>query len=61
MDDRKIAFIICRTDKRYYEECVKYLEDLTVPEGYCTDVLSVVDVASTAAVSYTHLTLPTKA
>lgn len=48
MDDRKIAFIICRTDKRYYEECVKYLEDLTVPEGYCTDVLSVVDVASTA-------------
>ena len=48
MDERKLAFIVCITDNQYYEECVKYLADLTVPEGYCTDILSVTDVASMA-------------
>ena len=47
MDERKkIAFIVCIVENQYYKECVKYLADLMVPEGYCTDILSVTNVAS---------------
>lgn len=46
MDDRKIAFIICTNHMQYYEECVRYIQDLNVPEGYSTDILCIQEADS---------------
>lgn len=46
MDDRKIAFIICVNNMQYYEECVRYIQELDVPEGYCTDILCIQEADS---------------
>lgn len=47
MRDRKIAFIICVNDVEYYKECIRYIQDLYVPEGYEIEVLGVQDAEST--------------
>ena len=46
MDQNKIAFIICTNDELYYNECVWYISQLTVPEGYVTDIISISDAES---------------
>lgn len=46
MNTNEIAFIICVSDVNYYNECVKYIEDLIVPEGYCVDVIAVEEAES---------------
>ncbi len=48
MNPKKIAFIICANNALYYEECVRYLEDLEVPEGYETDIICIQEAASMA-------------
>lgn len=48
MDDKKISFIICVDNRQYYEECVLYLEELNIPEGYGTDILCIEEAASMA-------------
>lgn len=48
MDEQKIAFIICVNHSECYEECVRYISDLLIPDGYCTDVLAVYDAESMA-------------
>lgn len=46
MNDKKIAFITCTNDEMWYEECVKYLAHLEVPEGYEIDLIKVTDAVS---------------
>lgn len=46
MDDKQIAFIICSNDMLYYLECVRYLMELDVPEGYSTDFICVQEAES---------------
>lgn len=46
MNDKKISFIICVNNKLYFDECLYYLEQLVVPEGYDTEVLAIADAAS---------------
>lgn len=46
MNDRKICFIICYTQDIYLNECLLYLQQLYVPEGYETDVLTIADAPS---------------
>lgn len=44
--ENKIAFIICVNNMQYYEECLRYIQELTVPEGYSTDVLCIQEADS---------------
>lgn len=46
MNTNEVAFIICVSDVNYYNECVKYIEDLIVPEGYCVDIIAVEEAES---------------
>ena len=48
MNDRKIAFILCVNNELYYEECLWYINQLYVPEGYETDVICITDAESIA-------------
>ncbi len=41
MDKDQIAFIICADDEQCYSECVRYIQDLTVPEGFGTDIIGI--------------------
>ena len=40
MNDHKFAFIICTNKDIYLQECLQYLNQLIVPEGYETEVLT---------------------
>jgi len=42
-NERKIAFIICSNNELYYNECVKYINELIVPEECETDIICVTD------------------
>lgn len=46
MNRKQFAFIICTNDMQYYSECVRYIQDLYVPEGYDTDILCIQDAGS---------------
>ena len=41
MDEKKIAFIICVNDLWYYEECVRYIQELCVPDTYTVDIMCI--------------------
>ena len=41
MNQHKIAFIICANNALYYDECVRYINDLNIPEGLCTDIICI--------------------
>lgn len=49
MDENKICFIICYNDTRALEECLFYLNQLNVPAGYETDILTVYEAVSMTA------------
>ena len=51
MDTNEIAFIICKNDTSWFEECVRYIHDLYIPEGYTVDILSIED-AETVPLAY---------
>lgn len=48
MNDRQIAFVMCVNNNQYCEECIKYINDLEVPEGYSIDVISIEEAESMA-------------
>ncbi len=48
MNNEKVAFIICTNNMQYYEECVRYIQDLEVPDGYSTDILCIQEAESMA-------------
>lgn len=47
--DKKILFIICVNDNSWYDESIKYLEDLIVPDGYGVEILPVRNATSMCA------------
>ncbi len=49
MDPTKIAFIICTNNELYCNECVWYIDQLTVPDGYSTDIISISGAESICA------------
>ena len=46
MNNRKIAFITCVNDDVMYEECLKYINNLEIPEGYESDIISIQEAES---------------
>lgn len=48
MDNKKIAFIICVNNIQYYEESVRYIQELEVPDGYSVDILCIQEADSMA-------------
>lgn len=46
MNDKKFCFIICTNSQLFYEECVRYLEYLIIPEGYEVDIIGVTEAQS---------------
>lgn len=49
MNEKKICFIMCVNDDRYEEECLRYIRQLHVPEGFEVEQLSVRDAACMTA------------
>lgn len=47
--EKKIAFIACVNDEPEFGEALRYIEELTIPEGYQTDVIAVREAPSMAA------------
>lgn len=47
-ENKKVAFIICSNDDLYYRECVRYIDDLKIPEGYETDIICITGADSIA-------------
>ena len=41
MDDKKIAIIIHKTDEKIFQETLKSLQELEVPENFSVDILPV--------------------
>ncbi len=48
-NDMKITFIICTNNERWYNECVLYLSELELPDGFDADVLQITDAKSMAS------------
>lgn len=46
MNDKSFCFIICTNNDILLEECITYLNRLSVPEGYTVDLISVTDAKS---------------
>jgi hypothetical protein len=45
MKENKIVFIICANDELYLNECIFYINHLTIPEGYETDIMSIMEAS----------------
>lgn len=37
MNNKKFCFIMCSNDKQYEDECMLYINDLKIPDGYVVD------------------------
>ena len=46
MDDKKFCFIICYNKEVYLNECLLYLQQLHIPDGYSMDILTISDAPS---------------
>lgn len=46
MNPRKFCFIICANDDILLNECIHYIQHLSVPEGYELDLLTIGDASS---------------
>lgn len=46
MNDKKICFIICSNNQLYLEECLFYISQLDIPEGYSVDIMSIAEAKS---------------
>jgi hypothetical protein len=49
MNNKKIDFIICVNDIARYGECARYIQELHVPDGYETEIISIQEADSMAA------------
>lgn len=45
---KKVAFIICNNNDLYYRECIRYINELKIPEGYETDIICITGADSIA-------------
>lgn len=41
MDNHKFCFIICSNNELYLEECIHYINNLAIPQGYEVDLISI--------------------
>lgn len=48
-DLKQIAFIICTDNEQCCSECVRYIQDLEIPEGYGIDIIGIQQAESVAA------------
>lgn len=48
-DAAAVAFIVCVNNEAYFEECQYYINRLSVPEGYKTEILSIREADSMCA------------
>lgn len=48
-DERKICIIACVNDMALWKECLLYIEQLIVPDGYTLEILSITDAQSMTA------------
>lgn len=46
LNNQKIAFVICANDQLYYEDCLWYITQLYVPDGYETDIIGITGAES---------------
>lgn len=46
MNENQIAFIICADNVQYYNECVRYINELEVPEQFTTDIICIQEADS---------------
>lgn len=46
MIDKEFIFIIAVTNEQYYQECVYYIQRLTIPNGYTVDIYTIHDAKS---------------
>lgn len=46
MNNKKICFITCVNNERQYEECLLYINNLKIPEGYEIDCISIKEAES---------------
>ena len=46
MDNRKIAFIISVNNELYYEECLWYINQIEIPEGFAVDIICITEAES---------------
>ena len=49
MNSYQVAFIICSNDKQETDECIFYLKNLKVPEGYSVEMIPIYHASSMAA------------
>lgn len=49
MNSYQVAFIICSNDKQETDECIFYLKNLKVPEGYSVEIIPIYHASSMAA------------
>lgn len=48
LNEKKIAFIICSNDKQETDECIFYLKNLKIPEGYSVEIIPIYRAISMA-------------
>ncbi len=48
MNEHKISFILCTDNETYLRECQLYIHQLTVPQGFCINILPVRNARSMA-------------
>lgn len=41
MNEQKISFIICTNHEYLLKECQLYINNLTIPDGYCIDIITI--------------------
>lgn len=49
MDENKIAFIMCVNNDLFFEECIKYIRRLEVPEGMEVELVEIREASSMAS------------
>lgn len=49
MNDHSIAFITCVNDEEQYEECLRYINNLNIPEGYEIEKIAIREAESMAS------------
>lgn len=47
-DGKKICFVICYNNQNYLSECLLYIRNLNIPDGYTIDILQIEDASSMA-------------
>ena len=53
MNAKEFCFIICTNNDLYCEECIFYINNLMIPDGYTTDIITIREAASlTSAYNY---------